>query len=126
MADIQSYREIHKIGTHFVKGHWYQQQTLIQINDETCGVFGVRDRKKAAARRKLFLQAGTRAAVLECESTMVGLVKLAVEKIKRDAANGTVNLVKWWSLMTADILGSLAFGEPFRLVDKKEVIPTGC
>ena len=116
VSDIDSARQIHRVGTQFTKSAWYQNQSPVQYDDDTCGVFGLRGLEKAKARRKLFQQAGTRAAVKEWEPIIVDIVIRAVGKIKRDASEGTADLVKWWSMMTADVLGSLAFGEPFNLV----------
>lgn len=82
----------------------------------------MRDPRKAAARRKLYQQAGTKAAVLQWESVIVDTVQKTVSKIKRDATSGRADVMKWWSMMTADILGSLAFGEPFRLIEKKRYV----
>ena len=121
IADITAYREIHKIGTPFIKGKWYQTLNPIQHDDETAGVFGLRDKRKAAARRKLYQQVGTKTAVREWESITVEIVRQAVQKIKRDAASGKADLVMWWSMMTADVLGFVAFGEPFRVVENEEV-----
>ena len=44
-----------------------------------------------------------------------------VSKIKRDATQGEADIMKWWTMMTADILGSLAFGEPFRMIEHEQV-----
>lgn len=87
-TSIEAYRQIHRIGTEFIKGPWYQNQSPTQYDDNTCGVFGLRNQKVAAARRRLFQQAGTKAAVLQWEPVVVGFAKLAVEKIKRDASHG--------------------------------------
>ena len=121
LADSESHKQIHKIGTHFSKyPGWYQGQAPHQYNDETCGVFGLVDFKKAAYRRKHFQQAGTKAAVLQWEPQIVQTVEQTVSKIKRDALAGRADVLKWWSMMTADVVGSLAFGEPFEMVEKEE------
>ena len=120
MADIKAYREIHRIGTPFIKGPWYQNQSPYQTNDDNCGVFGIRNGRKAAARRNFFLRANTKAAVRLWEPQIVTIVEQAVTKIKRDALKGTADVMKWWTMMTADVLGSLAFGEPFDMIQKEE------
>jgi hypothetical protein len=122
IADITAYQQIHKIGTHFIKSPWYQNQVPSQYDDETCGVFGVRDNRKAGQRRRLYQQAGTRAAVRTWEPRFVEIIDLAVEKIKKGAkVNGKVDVFKWIAMMTTDVLGELAFGEPFRMVEREEV-----
>jgi hypothetical protein len=120
IADIIAYQQIHKIGTHFIKSSWCQNQVPSQYDDGTCGVFGVRDNRKAAQRRKLYQQAGTRAAVRAWEPRFVEIIDLAVEKMKRDAkVNGKVDVFKWIAMMTTDVLGELAFGEAFRMVERE-------
>ncbi|KAK4500352.1 hypothetical protein PRZ48_008541 [Zasmidium cellare] len=118
-SSIEAHRQIHRIGTEFIKAPWYQGQTPTQYDDNTCGVFGLRNQKVAAARRRLFQQAGTKAAVLQWKPVVTGLVKLAIGKIKRDASQGTADVAKWFSLLTSDVLSSLAFGEPFRMVENE-------
>jgi len=93
IAGIHAYREIHKIGTQFIRSPWYQGQFPTQYSDDTCGIFGVRDPKKAIERRKLFQQAGTKTAVLQWEPVIVATVQQAVKKIKRDAQNGKANVM---------------------------------
>jgi cytochrome P450 len=122
VADIKANREIHKIGTTFTKSAWYQNQSPTQISDETCGVFGVRDHRKAMQRRKLYQQAGTKATVVQWEPQIRSIVEETVSKIRRDAlGKGRVDIMRWWMMMTADVLGSLAFGEPFDIVKTESV-----
>ncbi|KAF2166629.1 hypothetical protein M409DRAFT_23262 [Zasmidium cellare ATCC 36951] len=118
-SSIEAHRQIHRISTEFIKAPWYQGQTPTQIDDNTCGVFGLRNQKVASARRRLFQQAGTKAAVVQWEPVVVGLVKAVIGKIKRDASQGTADVAKWFSLLTSDVLSSLAFGEPFRMVENE-------
>ena len=121
VSDSEAHKQIHKIGTHFKKyAGWYQGQSPYQHDDETCGVFGLVDFKKAAYRRKHFQQAGTKAAVLQWEPQVVQTVEQTVSKIKRDALAGRADVLKWWSMMTTDVIGSLAFGESFQMVEKEE------
>ncbi|EMC98923.1 hypothetical protein BAUCODRAFT_385201 [Baudoinia panamericana UAMH 10762] len=117
-SDMRAHREIHKVGTQFIKAPWYQNQMPGQHSDELTGVFGVRDPKKAIARRKLFQMAGSLTTVLEWEPLIVDIIKQTVQEIKQEGRQGVVDLMKWWQLMAADVVGTLAFGEPFRLVEK--------
>lgn len=87
-SSIEAHRQIHRIGTEFIKAPWYQGQTPTQIDDSTCGVFGLRNQKVASASRRLFQQAGIKAAVVQWEPVVVGLVKAVIGKIKRDASQG--------------------------------------
>lgn len=91
-SSIDAFRQIHRIGTEFQKSAWYHNQSPVQKDDGTCGVFGLRNQKIAAARRKVFQQAGTKAAVVQWEPVVVGLVKQTIEKIKRNASKGNYPL----------------------------------
>lgn len=122
MSDINAYREIHKVGTRFSKAPWYQKLSPKQYNDDTCAVFGIRDHRKAAVRRKLFLQAGAPASVREWEPGVVEIVDETVTKIERDLKRrGKADVMRWWSFMTADVLGLVAFGEHFGMVRTEQV-----
>lgn len=48
-------------------------------------------------------------------------VRLAVSKIKVNAASTTADLLKWWILMATDVTVHLAFGESFHMTEKGEV-----
>lgn len=52
---------------------------------------------------------------------IISTIDVTVSKIKRDASQGEEDIMKWWTMMTADILGSLAFGEPFRMIEYEQV-----
>lgn len=122
VSDLAAYHEIHKVGTKFTKAPWYQTLSPKQYNDDTCAVFGIRDHQKAAARRKLFLQAGNPATVREWEPQVVRIIGLTVARIQEDLErHGKADLMKWWSYMTTDVLGLIAFGESFDMVRTGEV-----
>ena len=122
LADTRAIHEVHKVGTTFTKSEWYQNQTATQVSDNTCGVFGVRDQKKASHRRKFFQQANTKAALMEWQPRIRSIVDEAISKIKRDATTkGKADVMKWWMMMTSDVLASLTFGEPFDIVKNETV-----
>lgn len=84
-------------------------------------MFGVRDAKKASARRRLFQLAGTKAAVIQWEQMLVQIVHKAVDKIKRDAKTSSADIFKWWQMMTLDVLGEIAFAESFKVLEMEQV-----
>lgn len=117
VADIAVYHEIHKVGTMFQKARWYQKLSPRQYDDETCAVFGIRDQRKAAARRKLFLQAGSVSSVREWETGIVNIVDLMVARVKQELdERGKADVTKWFSYMTCDVLGLVAFDENFGMI----------
>ena len=50
-------------------------------------------------------------------SSWASAAKAAVETIKQDATTGKADVFKWWTLMTVAVLSSVAFGEPFQMVE---------
>lgn len=60
--------------------------------------------------------------VREWEPQVAEIVDLTVAKIKRDLLEtGVADVMKWWKFMTADVLGLIAFGESFNMVEKEQV-----
>ncbi|KAG6106322.1 hypothetical protein E4U14_004684 [Claviceps sp. LM454 group G7] len=120
ISDLDSVRQIHRIGTPFRKAAWYKKITQ-QPPDDQCTVFAIQDPRKASARRKLFQRSTTRAAVQQWEPVVARLANLTVQNIKRDiSAKGTADVAKWWSMMAADVLTSLAFGESYRIIETEQ------
>ncbi|KAG6008856.1 hypothetical protein E4U21_003667 [Claviceps maximensis] len=121
ISDADAVREIYKIGTPFRKASWYKDLTQ-QPDDEKCTVFAIQDPRRASARRKLFLRSATRGVVRQWEPIVARLADLAVRKIKRDMAveGKTADVARWWSMMTADVLTSVAFGESYRIIETEQ------
>lgn len=100
----------------------YQTQSPTQYDDETCGVFGVVNHKKATQRRRLYQQVGTKAQVRTWEQRFLNIIYAAVDKMKVELkTKGKTDVHKWWIYMTTDVLGEVAFGEPFGMVSDEKV-----
>ncbi|KAF2114292.1 cytochrome P450 [Lophiotrema nucula] len=121
IADFDAFRTIHRIGSDFNKGPWYQGQAPGQDSDDNSGVFCVLSNKAASHRRRRFQAAGTRKVVAEWEPQVVELVDLTVHRIQHDLQHrGESDVMKWWTFLASDVTGSLAFGEPFGNVQNGE------
>ena len=121
IADIEAFRIIHRVGSDYNKGLWYQAQVPSQYSDETSGVFNILNNKAASHRRRLFQSAGTKKIVVEWEPQVMELADLAVKKIKRDLQKyGSSDVLKWWTFMASDVTGALAFGESFNNILNEE------
>ena len=122
-ADLSSYREIHRVGSGYVKSKWYQSNMVGgKLNsDDNAGIFEMIDPKRYAVIRKQYAPAFTPAAIQQWESTVLRKVKQTVARIQREASSGEADIFKWWGLMTFDIITSLAFGEEFDLVAEGKV-----
>lgn len=111
VADPESFAAIHRIGSGFNKSPWYDS-----IPD---GIFAMRDPKVHSQRRKLFARAFSATELrANWEGVVRQKVELAVQKIQREAADhGEVDVMKWWTLMTTDVIGHLSFGESFEMLE---------
>ena len=121
VADISSFREIHKTSTAFTKADWYRGQDPTQLNEESIGIFGTESNKLHAERKRLMAPGFSKTAILRWEPHIKKTIALAVQKIERDAKTGTADILQWWTWMTADIFGELGFGQPFGLLVNEKV-----
>lgn len=78
--------------------------------------------KKATQRRRLYQQVGTKAQVRTWEPRFLSIIHAAVDKMKVELkTKGKTDMHKWWIYMTTDVLGEVAFGEPFGMVSDEKV-----
>lgn len=77
--------------------------TLTMANDE-----------EHARQRRALSHAFSQKALLEQESIIRGYVDLFIERLQPFAATGkAVNMCDWFNFTTFDVIGDMAFGEPF-------------
>lgn len=118
--DIEAFRQIHAVSGGYTKGDFYTKLTNFPVHS----VFTLRDSKSHGVRRRLFAKGFSKTHVREhFEEVVRERVQLAVDKIADDSAShgGKVDVFKWWSLMGADIVGCLGFGESFGLLELGDV-----
>lgn len=114
--DIEAFRQIHAVSSGYTKSDFYTKL----INFPVHSVFTLKDAKAHGVRRRLFAKGFSKSHVREhFEDVVRERVSLAVKKIVEDSSNhgGKVDVFKWWSLMGADIVGCLGFGESFGLLE---------
>lgn len=120
VCDPQAYKQIHRIGSGFLKDPWYQSFRFGENNVHD--VFSMLDPKEHAARRKLFAPLWTNSALHEhWEDMVTEKVRLTVSKIKRDALSDEADVFKWWTFMTTDVISHLAFGESLQMLERESV-----
>lgn len=117
VADAFAAQDIHKVGSGFVKSAWYEEITMMTRPDttENSGIFFMRHPKDHAARRKLFARPFSNSSLqANSESTVREKVTMAVNKIREEyERDGSADVLKWWTLMTTDVIAHLSFGESF-------------
>lgn len=118
MADLDAFKEIHRIGTKYMKSEWY----LRLANFPKAGVFTMLDAREHSTRRKLLSRSFSRSYLVEnWEPKVREKVVLAVKKIRADAMEGTADVYNWWMLLASDVSAHLAFGESFGMLETGHV-----
>lgn len=117
VADVQAAQAIHKIGSGFTKSAWYEELTKKTRPDTVGdnGIFLMRDPKAHAARRRLFARPFSNSALqANSDEAVRDKVNLALSKIQEEyKRDGKADVMKWWTLMTTDVIAHLSFGECF-------------
>ncbi|KPI35283.1 putative sterigmatocystin biosynthesis monooxygenase STCB [Cyphellophora attinorum] len=109
ISDLEGFREIHRIASGFQKTDWYTKFTPgLESN-----VFGLVDLQEHAARRKLLARGFSNSSLqANFQSVVRDRAKLAVSRIKEEAATGNdCDILKWWTLMALDVTAQVAFGK---------------
>ncbi|KAH7124048.1 cytochrome P450 [Dendryphion nanum] len=114
VADLNGFKEIHKIGTKYLKSTWYQRLA----NFPKTGVFTMIDPREHGPRRKLLSRSFSRTYLVEnWESVVRDKALLCINKIKTAAKQDKADVFNWWMLLASDISAHLAFGESFKMLE---------
>ncbi|KAJ0418319.1 sterigmatocystin biosynthesis P450 monooxygenase [Aspergillus carlsbadensis] len=114
ICELDAFREIHRIANGFQKTKWYTKFTP-GIEDN---VFAMTDNQEHAARRKLLARAFSNSSLLaNFQPIVMDRAKLAVQQIKKEAASGDSDILKWWTLMATDVTAQVAFGKASKMLE---------
>ncbi|KAK5000299.1 hypothetical protein LTR66_000831 [Elasticomyces elasticus] len=117
IADVESFQQIHKVGTRFLKSDWYQRLA----NFPKPGIFTMVDAKEHGYRRRLLSRPFSRTHLVEhWELVVKAKAELCIAKIKAEAKEGKADVFKWWMLLASDIIGHISFGESFHMLEMGE------
>lgn len=118
VSDRDAFREIHRIGSGFVKSDWYKTSTP-GIEDN---IFAMTDVQEHATRRRLLARPFSRSSLLASFQDLVAdRTQLAISKIKEEVTQGDCDVMKWWTLMTTDVVAQVAFGDKSCLLESGQV-----
>ena len=118
VADVSAFKEIHRIGTHFVKSDFYRVLNPTEPGKPPFNLFAQTDPVEHAKRRRLLARGFSQSFLRSnWEDVVQQKVADAVQHIKADAAkSGEVDILKWWMFMACDVVSSLMFGKAFDLL----------
>ncbi|ESZ94909.1 hypothetical protein SBOR_4701 [Sclerotinia borealis F-4128] len=110
-----SFRTIHRVSKPFRKSPWYQLFVTKPAN-----VFSMIDPKLHAFRRRLLAHSFSKSYLrTNWESHVRTKADMAIGKIKRDALEGEVDILKFFMFMATDAVGHLCFGESFKTLENE-------
>lgn len=138
VSELSAFSQIHRIGGDFPKSPWYE----MTHKGVKPGIFSMQDRGQHAQRRRLFARAFSYTSISTHWDTVIReRVSLAVQRIKESAIEGSrdqslvvadssnvkssngADVLKWWTLMTTDVIAHLAFGESFQMLELGQQSP---
>ncbi|KAE8161390.1 cytochrome P450 [Aspergillus tamarii] len=115
VSDISGAREIHRIGSGFLKSPWY---SLLNRKD-TQSIFTTTDPKFHNAHRRLLSSPMSELSLKSMEPLIDSRVRLTIQKMQEEMkTRGVADVYKWWFFMATDIIGEITFGESFRMLEK--------
>lgn len=113
-----SWKDIHghKPGRRpFLKGSWYEP-----FPSDPHQIVSVSDVGRHAAMRKTLSHGFSATALAGQEDRVHHFVNLLIDQIARRYTDEPADMTKWYNYVTFDVIGELAFGEPFGCVESGE------
>ena len=104
VSDVGAVKEIHRIGSGFLKSSWYGKFTQEASGDERdLGIFAMRDPKIHSVRRRLFANAFSKKALLEWEPLIEEKINLAMKGVAAElSTSGSSDILKWFTFLVGD------------------------
>lgn len=122
VADVAAAREIHRVGTGFLKSPWYWHLNAGGVSN----MFNTTDPKKHNARRRLLAGPMSSSALRAVEPMIDARVRLAIKRMQEEMeTRNAVDIFKWWRFLTTDVIGEMSFGESFQMLERGKVC-RGC
>ncbi|MCJ1386575.1 hypothetical protein MMC17_009701 [Xylographa soralifera] len=124
-ATLSSSKEIYN---HSGKGHrLFLKSAFYDRADQELSIVMVRDPLLHSQKRRGLAHAFSAKALREQEGIVLRYVEMWLKQLGERAKQGeTVNIVEWYNWLTFDIIGDLAFGEPFGAVEEGQCYPCSC
>ncbi|KIW10099.1 hypothetical protein PV08_11059 [Exophiala spinifera] len=115
VSDVESFTQIHRIGSGFHKSRWYLD--LVDFPRPT--LFSMNDPAAHAARRRLLARGFSKSSLRQrWESVVNDRILLTMRKIGEEStAEGHADVLKWFTFMATDISSHLMFGNSQDMVN---------
>ncbi|KAF2120519.1 cytochrome P450 [Lophiotrema nucula] len=116
LSDIKAFQEVHRIGSGFLKSPWYRKFRTADPSG-SIDVFSSIDPRVHGAKRRLLARPFSNTSLREnWEDMVVNKVKSTIDQLKAECkSQGMVDVLKWWTFMTTDMIVQVAFEEDLRM-----------
>ncbi|PYH72874.1 cytochrome P450 [Aspergillus vadensis CBS 113365] len=115
VAEIASAREIHRIGSGFLKSPVYE----LFKHDNAKSIFTTLDPKFHSKHRRLLSSPFADANLHSLEPLIEGRIRLTMKRMREEMTiRGVADVQKWFFFMASDIIGELSFGDSFRMLEQ--------
>lgn len=118
VCDLGAVNTVFNFRDTFSKSEWYQRFNLAKT-ESMLSMLHSQDHKQ---RRKLLAGPLSESSLQNHAQTISELSKLAIERMRSEMrSRGAADLCIWWLYMATDIVGELAFGESFKMLESGTV-----
>lgn len=119
IAELAGAREIHRIGSGFLKSPVYE----LLKHDNAKSIFTTSDPKFHSKHRRLLSSPFADANLHSLEPLIEGRIRLTMKRMREEMTiRGVADVQKWFSFMASDIIGELSFGDSFRMLEQGKVL----
>ncbi|GKZ39332.1 hypothetical protein AbraIFM66950_012319 [Aspergillus brasiliensis] len=115
IAGIAEAREIHRIGSGFLKSPIYE----LLKHDNAKSIFSTSDPKFHSKHRRLLSSPFADANLHSLEPLIEARIRFTMQRMEEEmSARKVADVQKWFFFMSSDIIGELAFGDSFRMLEQ--------
>ncbi|RAK99380.1 cytochrome P450 [Aspergillus ibericus CBS 121593] len=114
VGEIAAAREIHRIGSNYLKSPRYR----LLKHDKTESIFSTINPKFHSRHRRLLSAPLSDANLLSLEPSIEARVRFTMQRMREEMADrGVADVRKWFFFMSTDVIGELTFGESFQMLE---------
>lgn len=118
IASIHDVKTVYHLRETYVKSSFY---TNVTVTPEPT-MFSTPNVAYNRRLRRLLGGPMSDSSIRNVEPTVVELATLAIQRMEEEMSRrGAIDILKWWTFMATDVIGTLTFGESFRTLEQGRV-----
>ena len=121
IVDIDDVKNVYHLREKFVKSSFY---TDVTVSSEP-NMFNTANVQYNRRLRRLLGGPMSDSSISKVEPTVASLAALAILRMEEEMnERGAADVLKWWTFMATDVIGTLTFGESFKTLEQGQVSQT--